>query len=292
MRNLSQLNLFGDFKARYVIVYPPTDRGVSVNSGQLHTFSKKIVIGDLILTYNEAERKILVGRTLSEYIYDPTLFGAEYPNVRRIEWIQKLPREEFSQEARRTLGGKTTVYSLDNILYEIDALLSGESISAKQTNAYEKARVEAIDLISDRLDTLSPYEYQDLVSAVFRSMGFRTESSPRGKDKGVDVKVYVPSSFGFNDAIYLKIQVKKQKSAASSPDVQRLKGTLNTGEIGIFVSQRGFTLDAEQQAEEGDRKIALFDNEKFINVLLEHYENLEQEFKDKLKLVKLWIPSE
>jgi len=67
--------------------------------------------------------------------------------------------------------------------------------------------------------------------------------------------------------------------------------TLRPGENGLYVSTGGFTRDAHGEAERSRESISLLDRDAFVNLLLEHYEALDPEYKAKIPLKKLWVPA-
>lgn len=71
-----------------------------------------------------------------------------------------------------------------------------------------------------------------------------------------------------------------------------LLGTLRAGDNGLYVSAGGFTGDAVLEAERSREPVKLLDRDAFIQLLLEHYEALDPEFKAKVPLRKVWVPAE
>jgi restriction system protein len=67
--------------------------------------------------------------------------------------------------------------------------------------------------------------------------------------------------------------------------------TLREGESGLYVSTGGFTRDAEIEARGAREPVTLLDRDDFIRLLLEHYEELESEYKVQVPLRKVWVPA-
>ena len=65
------------------------------------------------------------------------------------------------------------------------------------------------------------------------------------------------------------------------------RGTLRSGDNGLYVSTGGFTRDAMLEAERAREPLKLLDRDEFIRLLLEHYEALDAEFKAQVPLVHL-----
>ena len=196
------------------------------------------------------------------------------------------------------MGSTLTVFRLDDHLAEIHRAVTAvdETIAIVEEEAeeeppfFEEVRAKADELIADLISRLDPYDFQDLVAAVLRAMGFRAVSAPPGRDRGVDIVAH-PDPFGF-ERPRIKVQVKHKRSAAGGPEVRAFLGTLRPGDNGLFVSTGGFTSDATLEAERSREPVKLLDRDGFIQLLLEHYETLDPEYKAKVPLRKVWVPAE
>ena len=120
-------------------------------------------------------------------------------------------------------------------------------------------------------------------------MGFEAVSTPPGPDRGVDIVAH-PDAFGFEQPL-IKAQVKHKKSTSGGPKIRSFIGTLRAGEKGIFVSTGGFTRDATLEAQQTQQPVTLLDRDDFIQLMLQHYEALESEFKAQIPLQQVWVPA-
>jgi restriction system protein len=73
-------------------------------------------------------------------------------------------------------------------------------------------------VFADGIAKVDPYDFQDLVAAVLRAMGFRAASHAPGMDRGVDIVAH-PDAFGFQGP-RIKVQVKHRKGSASGPEMR------------------------------------------------------------------------
>ncbi len=297
--NLSQLETREQFKKRYQEAFPEDSEGrIPVNAGQIYRFAKEIHPSDYVMTYIKDSREIVIGIVEGEYEFKSNVFGEEYPHVRRVKWIKRVSRDIFSPEARNTLGSTLTVFILDNILDEIYSIATQKGAEPKVPEEiiedappfYKDVRAKADELIADLISRLDPYDFQDLVAALLEAMGFTAKSSRPGRDRGVDVIAH-PDAFGFGTP-RIKVQVKHRKGAATGPEMRSFMGVLRSGENGLFVSTGGFTGDAVIEAERSRESIKLLDRGDFIELLLEHYEQLASEYKAQVPLIKVWLPTE
>lgn len=66
--------------------------------------------------------------------------------------------------------------------------------------------------------------------------------------------------------------------------------TLRPGDSGLYVSTGGFTRDAYLEAESSQQPVTLLERDEFIQMLQEHYEAVDPEFKAQIPLRKVWLP--
>jgi restriction system protein len=149
----------------------------------------------------------------------------------------------------------------------------------------------AIEGLKKQIGLKNPYEFQELVAALLRGMGYYTPFvAPHGKDGGVDVIAYRDPLGTISPRI--KIQVKHRESAASVHEVRQLMGLLQKdGDVGIFVSSGGFTPDAKTTARGSHVHVELIDLDRFISLWQEFYGKLTDEDKSLLPLMPIYFYS-
>lgn len=299
MGDVSALKTREAFKERYREVFPEhSDDRTNVNAGQIFRFSCRIEQGHYVLTYIKDSREIVIGTANGSYTYDPERFSSDYPHVRPVVWIKRVSRDDFSAPARNSLGSSLTVFQADNHLAEIHKLATGDVEAVdeaveedEEPPFFEETSAKANELIADLISHLDPYDFQDLVAALLRAMGFRAVSSPPGRDMGIDIVAH-PDALGF-ERPRIKVQVKhRRKDSTGGSAMRSFLGTLREGDSGLYVSTGGFTGDARLEAERSREPVTLLDRDDFIDLLLEYYEELEPEHKSKVPLRKVWVPTE
>ena len=300
MGDLSGLTTRKEFKERYRDAYP--DHGsnrTAVNAGQIYRFGCEIKVGDYLLTYDKAKREILIGIVDSPYEFQPDLFQPHYPNVRRVKWLKRTSRDDYSTATRNSMGSTLTVFSLDDYVEEIHRRITApkgtvehevEEEDQETPPFYEETEAKASELIADMISQLDPYDFQDLVAGVLRAMGFNAVSSKPGADQGIDIVAY-PDAFGF-ERPRIKVQVKhRQTTTTGGPEMRSFLGALRTGDNGLYVSTGGYTRDALMEAERSREQVTCLDRDQFIRLMLEHYEALDSEYKAAIPLRRLWVPA-
>ncbi len=148
----------------------------------------------------------------------------------------------------------------------------------------EEVEQQALDGLRKYIEAKTPYEFQDLVAALLRGMGYYTPFvAPRGKDGGIDVVAYQDPLGTTTPRI--KIQIKRRESSASVNEIRELMGLLQKdGDVGIFVATNGFTADAKTTARSSQVHVELIDFERFVSLWQEFYPKLTDEDKAKLPL--------
>ena len=169
----------------------------------------------------------------------------------------------------------------------------GEDENQVNEQAQEATLQEMEELANDglksQINSLNPYQFQDLVGALLRAMGYYTPFiAPKGKDGGVDIIAY-QDPLGVN-APRIKVQIKHRETSASVDEVRQLMGLLQRdGDVGIFVSSGGFTSDTKITARSSHIHVELIDLDRLITLWQEFYAKLDDEDKNRLRLKPIYF---
>lgn len=151
-------------------------------------------------------------------------------------------------------------------------------------------QAQAAQGIIDFLNSKNPYEFQDIVAALFRAMGYYTPFiAPKGKDGGIDIIAYRDPLGTLSPR--LKLQVKHYPNSAISVDVVRsLVGVLaKEGEVGIIVTSGTFTNDAKREARNSHTPLRLIDVDEFLSLWIEYYPSMKEEDKSLMPIVPIYF---
>ena len=164
-----------------------------------------------------------------------------------------------------------------------EGLEPGSTVSARAT--LDEAEESAWAEIAEFLQNVPPYDFQALVAALLRAMGyFVSWVSPPGKDGGLDIVAYTDPLGAKGPRI--KVQVKRL--SGQKIDVSGLRSfmaVLSPQDVGIFVVTSGFTSEAEREARhQENRHITLINLERLFDLWVENYENLGEEDRQRLPL--------
>jgi restriction system protein len=255
---------------------------------------------------------------------DRELFENDYCNVRPVKWLKTVPRIAFSADALHSFGSFSSVSTSDEHLEEvitvlarekdvgtptvtgavvpgrtdrevIDAAGGGTPVADKSTvtpiappdgpNLAERAVEETKDYLL-RQWSRSGTEFEHVVAAVFRAMGYTATTQQGSHDLGVDVVAH-PDPLGVQPPL-LKIQCKSGTGTIGAPAIKQLRGLLNGPEKGVIVALGGFSNDA-RHVQQNDADLVLIDGERFVQLFLDHYDKLAPEWRHRFPLTRVYV---
>lgn len=151
----------------------------------------------------------------------------------------------------------------------------------------ENLEEQANNGIREFLRGKNPYEFQDMVAALLKAMGYYIQSvAQKGKDGGVDVVAYVDPLGAQTPRI--KVQVKHRPEAViGASDIRALLGILRTGDIALFVTSGNYSPDAKNTATSSREFIRLIDGDEFIEMWQNYYDKMSDDDKNMLPLKRI-----
>jgi restriction system protein len=154
---------------------------------------------------------------------------------------------------------------------------AAEAVAPDPRTTLEEAEENAWSAIADYLARMPPFEFQDLVAALLRAMGYHIAwTSPPGPDRGIDIVAYQDPLGATSPR--MKVQVKRRAGRIPADELRSFMAVLGQDEVGIFVSIGGFTNDAEFEARGQERRsVTLIDLKKLVDLWIEHYDQVDEE---------------
>lgn len=306
--NLGDLNQYANqdaLRSAYVQHFGNAKPGRTANAiAMIRKFRDDIQPGDLIITYSQEHREYLVGEAIGQYEYrgESEQVG-EFQHIRKVKWLGRISRDQFTQSTRNSLGSVLTVFSLsDAVISEVQDRLAGkpvESASSTDDAPAAEAELELLredvvsrghELIKDKIQSLAPDEMEELTAALLRAMGYQTRVSARGPDRGVDV-LASPDGLGLTQP-RIKAEVKHRSGSMGSNPIRSFIGALREGDQGLFISTGGFTREARYEAERATIPVTLIDIDLLADLVVANYERFDIEGQRLLPLVKVYWPAE
>ena len=281
----------------YIQKYPNDSKMKAASQiGQIHRFRNEIKVNAGIVSYDPIKRTYLIGTVRSDYKYSPDIL--EFHNYRKVRWAGEVSRDELSVSTKNTLGAISTLFLLsDKASQELEAILSGKEIIFSSTDeteiAEEKDLIKDIqarshEFIKDRISKLDWDQLQELVASVLRAMGYKTQVSPVGPDRGKDI-VASPDGFGFEQP-RIVVEVKHRQGTVGSSEIRSFLGGRHKDDKGLYVSTGGFSKDAYYEADRAQIPLTLMKLDELVNTIVEHYEEMDIEGRALIPLINIYWP--
>ncbi len=142
----------------------------------------------------------------------------------------------------------------------------------------EKHNRQIRDKLLQKVKSLSPTGFEDLIGQLLTKMGFsKVEVTKASGDGGVDVRGTLV--VGEAVCINMAVQAKKWAKNIQSPEVQKVRGSLSANEKGLIITTSNFAKGAYSEAIDPQKvPIDLMSGEQLVALLVEH--NLFVEKKD------------
>jgi restriction system protein len=282
------------FKEKLVQSYPDIKKGaVPTSAGMLFRFIYEIQVGDIVIYPSKIDKFIHIGKVAGPYKHN-TQVDKNYPNIRPVEWLKHIPRTSFSQGALYEIGSALSLFQVKNYADEFINGISSEIIPNPDIEDTSVAKVaEEIeqntrDFIAKKLtQELKGHPFEHFIAHVLNILGYRTRVSPEGSDGGIDIIAH-KDELGLEPPI-IKVQVKSNDSDITPDKVQALYGNVAAGEYGLFIAINGFSKKAREFAK-SKANLRIIDGDELIDILLQHYEQLDSKYKAIIPLKNVYIP--
>lgn len=285
--------------ALYQAAEPHTKPGTIISgASQVWRFVNEIQHDDWVITYSPANRLYLTGKVIGPVEHHPEWAEQSMPLARRVQWqLQELPRDHLSIGTKNSLGSTLTVFEVPpSAAADVLTALKGNSIPAEDesgdeaiTDPLSDIESQALERIKDRVNELDWDDMQQLVAGILRAMGYKTQVSPPGSDRGKDI-VASPDGFGFEHP-RIVVEVKHRKGQMGSQEIRSFLGGRHKDDRGLYVSTSGFSKDAQYEADRASIPLALWTLDHVVRALIEHYDATDAETKRIVPLKRLYWPA-
>lgn len=283
----------------YQSAEPQAKQGTAISAAsQVWRFVNEIKTGDWVISYSPANRTYLVGTVDGPNEHHPEWAEQGMPLARPVRWQpRELPRDNLSIDTKNRLGSTLTLFKVPgNAMREVLATLQGKPIPAKAQDDEEaivdplnEIESQALERIKDQVNELDWDDMQQLVAGILRAMGYKTQISALGSDRGKDI-VASPDGFGFEHP-RIVVEVKHRKEQMGSQDIRSFLGGRHKDDRGLYVSTGGFSKDAQYEADRAAIPLAMWTLDHLVRALIEHYDATDAETKRIVPLKRLYWPA-
>jgi restriction system protein len=285
-------------KARIAAENPDNSEGQNMAAAnQIERFLREIQVGDRVISYDPDNRRYLLGNISGQPKYAPNLI-AELQIARLVKWGEaEVGRDELSAATRNSLGAISTLFRVpEAAAAEIEAKATGSSLPEvvqaetvkDEVDVLKDVQARSQEFIKDRLSKLSWDQMQVLVAGLLRAMGYKTQISPAGPDRGRDI-IASPDGFGF-ESPRIVVEVKHRKGQMGSNEIRSFLGGRHKDDKGLYVSTGGFTKEAQYEADRSSIPTTLMDMDMLAMAITEYYDEFDAESKALLPLMRIYWP--
>ncbi|WP_342248028.1 restriction endonuclease [Pseudomonas sp. OTU2001] len=288
-----------ELTAMYQALEPQLKKGsVVAGASQVWRFVNEVAVGDWVVTYSPANRLYLVGKVVGRAEHHPEWAEQGMALVRKVQWQQQeLPRDNLGTSTKNSLGSTLTLFEVpSDAAAEVFEALKGKPVTQKEDEAEESiadpladVEAQALERIKDRVSELDWDDMQQLVAGILRAMGYKTQVSPPGSDRGKDI-VASPDGFGFEHP-RIVVEVKHRKGQMGSQEIRSFLGGRHKDDRGLYVSTGGFSKDAQYEADRASIPLAMWTLDHVVRALIEHYDATDAETKRIVPLKRLYWPA-
>jgi len=298
MKDLSKVQSEEELEAEFDRAYPHEKRTARPQSlAGIGKFRFVMQKGDAVISYDPEKREYLYGQIVGDYSYEPGRVP-DYAHVRSVDWKGHVSRDDLSPGARSTLSPwQTITQPKQEVHEEVVSLLHGEKGIVKAEEAQEEAediylnlREKAFEFTKDMISKLSWDEMQQLVAALLRAMGYKTEVSPGGADRGKDI-IASPDGLGLEQP-RIKVEVKHRlREQMSASAVRSFMAALQPSDRGLYVSTGGFSKEARYEAERSAIPVTLIDLDRLARLFVDNYAKVDSEGRGLVALTPILWPA-
>jgi restriction system protein len=308
---MPDLRTIGDdraaMKTALEIAYPTAKKGaIPVWAGIHLRFGFTMQVGDLVVAPYRPDGTLNFGVIDGPYEYHP---GApQHRHRRRVKWNRVgVPRGLFPQTVLYEIGSALTLFKIRKSVETFERFLRSEddetfvtapsASEATHTEAASEwaeeepnaARIEQYSrdhILRTLLTDLSHEEFEHFVADLLRTLGYQARVTTYGGDGGVDVIAH-RDPLGLEPPI-IKVQCKHSASTQGRPDIQRLIGTLSTGELGLFVTLGTYSREA-LELERERQNLRLLNGADITTLSMEHYAALPSQWRTRIPLRQVLV---
>lgn len=288
--DISESYPIGEGREAFVAIYkkynPSSTSNVVIGQqvGQITRFCEDMRVGDYVITPSENSDTLYFGKVKDgPYRFEPDPKDTcPYRHRRDVEWSKKtVSRSTFSVPFQNTIRSSLTVFSVSQ---------ASEFLTAIDADGYQPPEAAPIynhyDSVLEQILTLDAQEFEVLVNELLHAIGFEeTEVTGKTGDGGVDVTGILNVASLAKVRVYVQAKRYKVGTKINSGVVRQLRMAIPSGGQGAFITTADYQRKAYDVATEaGFPRIGLINGRQLVDLLVEHWKDIPEEFQSKLGL--------
>jgi len=252
--------------------------------GQIARFLFDIKPNDYVITPAANTEFIYYGVVLgSGYYFEQNLDGCPYRHRKKVKWVKEpIQRSQFSVPFQNTIRSSLTVYKISHVKNFFTTIGKPELVP----DAVQQPEYDYYKTILGRILELDDKEFEILISHILTALGFEgSEHTGKVGDGGVDVTGELNVSNMAKIKLFIQAKRYKLDSRITPNTVKALRANIPSGGQGAFITTADYQKKAKEIAvEQGFPRIGLINGEQLVDILAEHWNDIPEEFREKLNL--------
>jgi len=284
--DLSKIQTREDLYPVYKKAYPKDTSNVVIGQqvGQLARFLFEIAPGDYVITPDADTDWLHVGVVGDDplYAYADDSDGCPFRHRRPVGWLpKKFKRSDFSVPFQNTMRSSLTVFLVSHRLHFFEVIGKKDLVPEGKKDAYDPYKA-----VLNQLLELTAEEFEILISHLLTALGFEgSEHTGKPGDGGVDATGELDVANLAKVKVFVQAKRYKLGQKVSANTVKALRQSIPQNGQGAFITTAGFQNKAREVATEaGFPRIGLINGSQLVDLLVEHWEAIPEDFQDKLGL--------
>jgi restriction system protein len=252
--------------------------------GQIARFLFDIQAGDYVITPDANTELLRVGVVSPDpsYFHDDGADRCPFENRRRVKWLPQIfNRSSFSVPFQNTIRSSLTVFYISQRDHFLDVIGKKDLIPHAPKEIYDPYRA-----VLDQVLELDDEEFEVLITHLLAALGFEgAEHTGKPGDGGVDATGELNVANLAKVKIFVQVKRYKLGTKINAGTVKALRQSIPSGGQGAFITTSDFQNSASEVAlEPGFPRIGLINGQQLVDLLVEHWQNIPEDFKNKLGL--------
>lgn len=285
--NLSDIKHKDELYPLYKAEYPKDISNVVIGQqvGQIARFLFDIKPGDFVITPAKDTDYIFYGIVEENpyYFVKSPEDACPYKHRKKVKWvINPIQRSQFSVPFQNTIRSSLTVFYIAHKKNFFTTINRPDLISSSE----KKAEYDYYTTVLNRILELDATEFEVLITHILSALGFEG-SEHKGKvgDGGVDATGELNISGIAKMKIFVQAKRYKLGARINANTVKALRQNIPSNGQGAFITTADYQDGAKKIANEpGFPRIGLINGNQLVDILVEHWEDIPDEFKEKLNL--------
>lgn len=284
--DLSQVTTKEALVPLYKLAHPGDTSNLVIGQqvGQIARFLFDIKPGDFIITPDANTELLHVGEVEATpaYFFAPTSDGCPFPHRRPVKWLPEMVRRiNFSVPFQNTIRSSLTVFQVSQKEHFFDVI--GKPNLAPHP---AKESTDPYRVVLDQVLELNDKEFEVLITHLLSALGFEgAEHTGKSGDGGVDATGELNVANLAKVKIFVQVKRYKLGTKITANTVKALRQSIPSGGQGAFITTADFQDAANDIALElGFPRIGLVNGRQLVDLLVEHWNRIPDDFKNKLGL--------